>query len=33
MVLGWVLPIYMVFKGYKRKSSKSEQDEIAGGLR
>jgi len=29
MVLGWVLPIYMVFKGYKRKSNKSEQDDIS----
>jgi len=29
MVLGWVLPIYMVSKGYKRKSNKSEQDDIS----
>ena len=30
MVLGWVLPIYMVSKGYKRKSNKSEQEDISG---
>ncbi len=33
MVLGWVLPIYMVSKGYKRKSNKTEHEDIAGGLR
>jgi hypothetical protein len=25
-----VLPIYMVFKGYKRKSNKTEQEDISG---
>ncbi len=30
MLFGWVLPIYMVSKGYKRKSNKTEQDDISG---
>jgi hypothetical protein len=30
MVLGWLLPIYMVSQGYKRKSNKSEQEDISG---
>ena len=30
MALGWVLPIYMVFKGYKRKSSKTDQHDVTG---
>ncbi len=30
MALGWVLPIYMVFKGYKRKSNKTDQQDVTG---
>ena len=30
MVLGWVLPIYMVSKGYKRKSNKTDQQDVTG---
>jgi hypothetical protein len=33
MVLGWVLPIYMVSKGYIKKSKKSLQDNISGSVR
>jgi hypothetical protein len=33
MVFGWVLPIYMVSKGYKRKSNKTENEDISGGVR
>ena len=33
MALGWVLPFYMVFKGYKRKSNKTENEDISGGVR
>ena len=31
MLLGWVLPIYMIYIGYKRKSNKTEQEDTAGG--
>ena len=27
MLLGWVLPIFMIFKGYKRKSHKVQQED------
>ena len=30
MALGWVLPIYMISIGYKRKSPKVEQEDISG---
>jgi hypothetical protein len=30
MLLGWVLPIYMISIGYKRKSHKTEQKDTAG---
>jgi hypothetical protein len=30
MALGWVLPIYMIFKGYKRKSNKTDQQDVTG---
>jgi hypothetical protein len=30
MLLGWVLPIYMIFIGYKRKSTKTEQEDTSG---
>jgi hypothetical protein len=30
MALGWVLPIYMISIGYKRKSNKVEQEDISG---
>ena len=30
MLLGWVLPIYMIFIGYKRKSTKNQQEDTAG---
>ena len=30
MVLGWVLPMYMIYKGYKRKSNQDEQADISG---
>jgi hypothetical protein len=30
MLIGWVLPIYMISIGYKRKSNKTEQEDTAG---
>ena len=33
MVLGWVLPIYMVSKGYKRKPNITKNVDISGGMR
>jgi hypothetical protein len=33
MVLGWVLPIYMVSKGYKRKPNITKNVDIPGGMR
>ena len=33
MVLGWVLPIYMVSKGYKRKPNIAKNVDISEGMR